>query len=82
MLQFAQAHVVWIEEQWSSIHFSDESKFNVIDSDGKTYIRRKTGARLRVNCVKKTVKHGGGSVMVWECALLKDLVHWFVYMEE
>ena len=64
-LQFAQAHIIWTEEQWSRVHFSDESKFNVIGSDGKTYVRRKTGERLRVNCVKKTVKHGGGSVMIW-----------------
>ena len=64
-LHFAQAHVVWTEEQWSRVHFSDESKFNVIGSDGETYVRRKTGEWLRVNCVKKTVKHGGGSVMVW-----------------
>lgn len=64
-LQFAQEHVIWTDDQWSKVHFSDESKFNVIGSDGKSYVRRKIGERLSVNCVKKTVKHGGGSVMVW-----------------
>ena len=64
-LKFSIEHVVWTEDQWSSVHFSDESKFNVLGSDGRNYVRRKTGERLSVNCVKKTVKHGGGSVMVW-----------------
>lgn len=64
-LQFAQEHVIWSEDQWSMVHFSDESKFNVIGSDGSRYIRRRVGERLSVNCVKKTVKHRGGTVMVW-----------------
>lgn len=64
-LAFAQEHVVWTTENWSRVHFSDESKFNVIGSDGNTYVRRRTGERLEVKCVKKTVKFGGGSVMVW-----------------
>ena len=64
-LQFAQVHVVWTDDQWSRVHFSDESKFNVIGSDRKAYVRRKVGERLSVKCVKKTVKHGGGSAMVW-----------------
>ena len=63
-LNFAAEHV-WSEEQWSQVHFSDESKFNVLGSDGRNYVRRKIGERLNVKCVKKTVKHGGGSVMVW-----------------
>jgi transposase len=64
-LLFAQSHIVWTDDQWSRVHFSDESKFNVIGSDGRCYVRRKIEERLSVNCVKKTVKHGGGSVMVW-----------------
>ena len=64
-LNFATEHVVWTEDQWFSVYFSDESKFNVLGSDGRNYVRRKTGERLSVKCVKKTVKHGGGSVIVW-----------------
>ena len=30
---FAQQHVVWTEYQRSRVHFSDKSKFNVIESD-------------------------------------------------
>ena len=64
-LQFAQQHVLWSAEQWAKVHFPDESKFNLIGFDGKKYVRHKLGERLSVKCVKKTVKFGGGSVMVW-----------------
>ena len=64
-LAFAEEHVVWTEENWSKVHFSDESKFNLFGSDGKHYVRRQTGERLNPKCVKKSVKGGGGSVMVW-----------------
>ena len=64
-LHFSIEHVVWSKNQWSQVHFSDESKFNVLGSDSRNYVRRKIGERLSVKYVKKTVKHGGGSVMVW-----------------
>ena len=28
-LDFAPEHILWIEEQWNMVHFSDESKFNL-----------------------------------------------------
>ena len=62
---FANEHVVWTGDKWSRVHFSDESKYNVFGSDGQRYVRRRTGERLPVRCVQKTVKFGGGSVMVW-----------------
>ena len=47
------------------VHFSDESKFNLFVSDGKRFVRRKNRERLALQCVKKTVNFGLGSVMVW-----------------
>ena len=64
-LQYAKEHVIWSTDQWEKVHFSDESKFNVFGSDGRQFVRRRIGERLSPKCVKKTVKHGGGSVMVW-----------------
>ena len=60
-LDFATEHIVWTEEQWNMIHFSDESKFNLSGSDGKKFLRRKNGERLSSQCDKKTVKFGGGA---------------------
>jgi DNA-binding MarR family transcriptional regulator len=52
---------------WQKVWYSDESKFNLFGSDGKVYCRRRVGEALRPQNVKKTVKHGGGNVMVWGC---------------
>ncbi len=49
---------------WSKVLFSDESKFNLFGSDEKHYVRHQTGERLNPKCIK-SVKGGGGSVMVW-----------------
>ena len=64
-LEFAKEHQVWNQTKWNNVFFSDESKFNVFGNDGKNYVWRKPGERLSVQCTKKTVKFGGGSVMVW-----------------
>ncbi|KAI5609036.1 hypothetical protein C0J50_6038, partial [Silurus asotus] len=64
-LSFVEEHVVWTKENCSKVYFSDESKFNLCGSDGKHYVQRQTGERLNPKCVKKSVKSGGGSVMVW-----------------
>ena len=46
------------------MHFSDESKFNSVGSDSRQFVQRLTGDRLNPKCVNKSVKFGGGSVMV------------------
>ena len=64
-LEFAKEHHVWTQGQWNKVFFSDESKFNLIGNDGRNFTWRRQGERLSTKCVKKTVKFGGGSVMVW-----------------
>lgn len=54
-------------EDWSFVIFSDESKFNLFGSDGRQYCWRKSGESLLEQHVQCTVKHGGGSIMVWGC---------------
>jgi hypothetical protein len=54
-------------DDWRDVVYSDESKFNLFGSDGKQYCRRRPHEELEPRNVKKTVKHGGGSVMVWGC---------------
>ena len=38
-LAFANEHVLWSQKKWQTVHFRDESKFLLIGSDGKTYVR-------------------------------------------
>ena len=64
-LDFTIEHILWTEEKWYRVHFRDESKFNMFGSDGKRFVRHKNGEHLSPQCIKKTVKFGGESVMVW-----------------
>ena len=42
------------------VPFSDESDFNLFGSDGKRFVRCKNRECLSPQCVKKTLKFGGG----------------------
>lgn len=52
---------------WETIIFSDECKFNFFSSDGNTRVWRKLNKSLDPRYIDKTLKHGGGNVMVWGC---------------
>lgn len=65
--EWAQKHKNWKVDDWKKVWFSNESKFNLFGSDGRQYCRRRDGEALEDRNVKKTVKHGGGSLMVWGC---------------
>uniref|UniRef100_A0A8R1DNG3 HTH_Tnp_Tc3_2 domain-containing protein n=1 Tax=Caenorhabditis japonica TaxID=281687 RepID=A0A8R1DNG3_CAEJA len=64
---WARAHLNWVRAEWAKHIWSDESKFNMFGSDGNTWIRRPVGARYLPKYQLPTVKHGGGSCMVWVC---------------
>ena len=42
-----------------------ETKINFLGSDGVKRVWRQPGEEYKDKCVLPTVKHGGGSVMVW-----------------
>ena len=65
-LQWAKEHKNWTLDDWKSVIFSDESKFNLLNSDGARNVHRKEGERLHVDCVSPSVKFSP-SVMVWGC---------------
>ena len=52
-------------EKWQvEVDFSDESSVELHHSRRK-YCRRPTGARMDPRFTQKTVKFGGGKIMVW-----------------
>jgi len=59
-------HVRW-DEEWKKVIWSDESRYTLFQSDGRTRVWRLPKERYDVECVILTVKHGGGGVMVWGC---------------
>lgn len=66
-IDFANDYKNKANEFWDNVIFSDESKFNVFGSDGRFKVWRKQGEALNPKNTIKTVKHGGGGVMVWGC---------------
>lgn len=64
-LAFAKKHLNWTAEQWSRVLWTDESKFEMFGNKRRLYVRREPNERFKSNCLVPTVKHGGGSVMVW-----------------
>ena len=64
-LEFANRYVIWTYENWAKVFFSDESKFDLFGNDRKNNVKSRIGERLSAKCTKKTVKFGGGSVMVF-----------------
>lgn len=66
-LAFARKYKDWPVEKWERVVWSDENKFNVSGSDGRQYCWKKRGESIQDHHIAPTVKHGGGSVIVWGC---------------
>lgn len=66
-LQYALNYVSKILSFWDSIIWSDETKVNLFGSDGHKKVWRKKGEALKTKNLLPTVKHAGGSVVVWAC---------------
>ena len=52
---------------WNHVLWSDETKINLFGSDGVQHVWRRPGKEYQENCVLPTVKHGGGSIIIWGC---------------
>ena len=58
-------HHQWTTENWKKVLWTNESKFEIFGSSRRVFVRRRVGERTVPQCVTPTVKHGGGSVMIW-----------------
>ena len=45
--------------------FTDETKVNLVGSDGKSYIRRFKGENSNSQFIKGQLQAGGGSILMW-----------------
>ena len=54
-------------EFWKQVLWSDESKFDLFGHKQRQRVWTKTGEKLLEKNLQKTVKHGGGNIMVWGC---------------
>ncbi|GBM99434.1 hypothetical protein AVEN_120248-1, partial [Araneus ventricosus] len=67
-LEFSKSYIKKPSEFWNSVLFAYESIYNVNGTDGKQMVWRKPNSELEMKNLKNpSVKHGGGSQMVWGC---------------
>jgi transposase len=66
-MEFAIRHKDWTVDDWRKVVWSDETKINRLGSDGREWCWKNPGEALSNRTCKPTVKHGGGSLMVWGC---------------
>ena len=62
---WAKKHKEWRLDQWKSVLWSDESKFEIFGSTCLVFVQRRKGETDGL--MVPTAKHGGGGVMVWGC---------------
>ena len=66
-LEFARRHKHWTVEDWKRVIWFDETKINRSCSGGRSWCWKGDRESCKPHHVKQTVKHGGGSVMIWGC---------------
>ncbi len=64
-LLWARQHKDWGLDEWYQVLFTDETKSECFGTNRRVYVRRRKGERFLKECLKPTIKHGGGSVMAW-----------------
>uniref|UniRef100_A0A8K9XX01 Transposase Tc1-like domain-containing protein n=1 Tax=Oncorhynchus mykiss TaxID=8022 RepID=A0A8K9XX01_ONCMY len=63
-LKFATSHLGDTPNMWKKALWSDETKIELFGNNAKRYVWRKSNTAEHTI---PTVKHGGGSIMVWAC---------------
>ncbi|CDQ99897.1 unnamed protein product, partial [Oncorhynchus mykiss] len=63
-LKFATSHLGDTPNMWKKVLWSDESKIELFGNNAIRYVWRKSNTAEHTI---PTVKHGGGSIMVWAC---------------
>ena len=64
-LAWCRRHIHFTQQDWARILFTDESRFHLDSSDGRSRVYRRVGERFHDSCVIERRPFGGGSVMVW-----------------
>ena len=65
--EFAEDKQTKDTDYWNHVLWSDETKINLFGSDGVKRVWQQPGEEFKEKFVLPTVKHDGGSVMVWGC---------------
>ncbi|GBN18658.1 hypothetical protein AVEN_173768-1 [Araneus ventricosus] len=71
-LAWCREHRDCIMDQWATILFTDESRFNLNTDSRRTFIWRELGTRYLPSNVREINHYGGGGLMVWAGIMLDD----------
>ena len=66
-LRFATAHENKDHTFWRNVLWSDETKIELFGHNDHCYVWRKKGEACKPKNTIPTVKHRGGSIMLWGC---------------
>ena len=66
-LLWAKKYKHYTVDDWRKVLFTDESKVQLYGNSRRLYVKCRSNERMLHECVKSKVKHGGGSIQVWEC---------------
>lgn len=62
---FAKTYKDWTSEDWAHVLFTDETKMELFGTNRRLFVRRRPNERYKSACLIPTIKHGGGSIMIW-----------------
>ncbi|KAJ7338703.1 hypothetical protein JRQ81_012605, partial [Phrynocephalus forsythii] len=66
-LNFAKTHLKSPKSMWGKVLWCDETKVELFGHNSKIYVWRKNITAYHQKEHHTTVKHGGGSIMLWGC---------------
>lgn len=66
-LKFARANVDKDHDFWNNVLWTDESKTELFGHQNSRHVWRKPNTAFQEKTLISTVKHGGGSIIVWGC---------------
>ena len=66
-LDFAKMHVDKPQSFWENVLWTDETKLELFGKSHQPYVYRRKNEAFKEKNTMPTVKHGGSSVMFWDC---------------
>jgi transposase len=64
---FSKKYLRYSYFDWKKVIWSDESKFSLVNNNGREFYWKKRSDPIKNDHIKKTKKYGGGSITAWGC---------------